>query len=106
MATVVRWTPFQNLLSLQEEMNRRFNEVFRGGNDEEAGWGQHLWSPPVDIYETDDALVLKVELPCVSKDDVSIEIHQNTLTLRGQRTHNAEVKDDRYHRMERVYGTF
>jgi HSP20 family protein len=106
MATVVRWTPFQNLLSLQEEMNRRFNEVFRGGNGEEAGWGQHLWSPPVDIYETDDALVLKVELPGVSKDEVSIEIHQNTLTLRGQRTHNAEVKDDRYHRMERVYGTF
>jgi HSP20 family protein len=93
-------------MSLQEEMNRRFNEAFRGGNGEDVSWGPQAWVPPVDIYETDDALVLKAELPGVSKDDVSIEIHQNTLTLRGQRTHNAEVKEDRYHRVERAYGTF
>jgi HSP20 family protein len=103
---VVRWTPLQNLMALQEEMNRRFNEAYRGGSGEESGWGQHMWSPPVDIYETDDALVLKAELPGVSTDEVSIEIHQNTLTLRGQRTHNAEVKEDRYHRVERAYGSF
>ena len=103
---LARWTPMGNLASFQDEMNRMFNQFFRGGNGEEAGWGVRTWTPPVDIYETDDALVLKAELPGVSKDDVSIEIHQNTLILRGQRRPDAEVREDRYHRAERAYGPF
>jgi HSP20 family protein len=103
---LARWTPRGNLASFQDEMNRMFDQFFRGGSGEEAGWGLRTWTPPVDIYETDDALVLKAELPGVSKDDVSIEVHQNTLILRGQRTHEAEVKDEYYHRVERAYGTF
>jgi HSP20 family protein len=103
---LARWTPRGNLQSFQDEMNRMFDQFFRGGSGEEAGWGLRTWTPPVDIYETDDALVLKAELPGVSKDDVSIEVHQNTLILRGQRTHEAEVKDEYYHRVERAYGTF
>ena len=103
---VARWTPFQDLMALQEEMNRRFDQAFRGGTGEEASWGQRTWSPPVDIYETPDALILSVDLPGVSKEGVSIEIHQNTLILKGQRPQNTEVKDDRYHRVERAYGPF
>jgi HSP20 family protein len=103
---LVRWTPMRNIQSFQEEMNRMFNEFFRGGNGGEQGWLAGAWTPPVDIYETDDALVLKAELPGVSKDDVSIEIHNNTLILRGERKHEAEVKEDHYHRVERSYGTF
>ena len=96
----------RNLLSFQDEMNRMFNEFFRRGNGEEAGWGFRTWTPPVDIHETDDALVLKAELPGVSKDDVSIEVHENTLILKGQRHHEADVKDEHSHRVERAYGTF
>lgn len=103
---VDRWTPMQPFLPLQQEMNRVFNEFFRGGAGEEGSWGQYTWTPPVDIYETNDALVFTADLPGVSKDDVSIEVHQNTLTLRGEREHAAEVKDDRYHRVERAYGPF
>ena len=103
---LARWTPRGNLQSFQDEMNRLFNQFFQGGTGEEAGWGVRTWAPPVDIYETDDALILKAELPGVSKDDVSIEIHQNTLILRGQRKHEAEVKEEHYHRVERAYGTF
>jgi HSP20 family protein len=103
---LARWTPMGNLQSFQNEMNRMFNEFFRGGNGEEAGSGLSTWTPRVDIHETDDALVIKAELPGISKDDVSIDVHQNTLTLRGQRKHEAEVKQDNYHRMERAYGTF
>ena len=103
---LVRWTPMGDLRSFQHEMNRMFDEFFRGGNGEEAGWGLRTWTPPVDIYETDDALVIKAELPGVSKDDISIDVHQNTLTLRGQRTHESAVKNERYHRVERAYGTF
>ncbi len=103
---VARWTPMGNLSSLQDQMNRMFSDFFRGGSGEEAGWGLSTWSPPVDIYETEDALILTAELPGVSKDDVSIEVHNNTLTLRGQRKHEAEVKEEQYHRVERAYGTF
>ena len=103
---LARWTPMGNLTSLQDEMNRMFQQFFRGGNSEEAGWGVSTWTPPVDIYETEDALILKAELPGVSKDDVHVEIHQNTLILRGQRKHEAEVNRDNYHRVERAYGTF
>jgi HSP20 family protein len=101
---LVRWTPMGNLLSFQHEMNRMFDQFFRGGNGDEAKVS--TWRPSVDIYETDDALVIKAELPGVSKDDVSVDVHQNTLTLRGQRKHETEVKDEHYHRVERSYGSF
>jgi HSP20 family protein len=103
---LVRWTPMGNLQSFQHEMNRMFNEFFRGSNGEEAGSGLGSWTPAVDIHETDEGFVIKAELPGVSKDDVSVDVHQNTLTLRGQRKHEAEVKQDKYHRVERAYGTF
>jgi HSP20 family protein len=101
---LVRLTPMGNLLSFQHEMNRMFDQFFRAGNGEEAKVS--TWRPSVDVYETDDALVIKAELPGVSKDDVSIDVHQNTLTLRGERKHEAEVKDEHYHRVERSYGSF
>jgi HSP20 family protein len=101
---LVRWTPIGNLLSFQHEMNRMFDQFFRGGNGEEAKVS--MWRPSIDVYATDDALVIKAELPGVSKDDVSIDVHQNRLTLRGQRKHETEVKDEHYHRVERSYGSF
>jgi HSP20 family protein len=60
----------------------------------------------VDIYETDGALVLKAELPGFSKDDIHIELKENTLVIKGERKHEDEVKDGNYHRMERTYGAF
>ena len=87
-------------------MNRMFNQFFRGGAGEEGSWGHYTWTPPVDIYETDEALVLTADLPGVSTDEVSLEIHNNTLILRGERKHDAAVKEDNYHRVERAYGPF
>ena len=103
---VVRWTPMRHLQSFQEEMNRMFNDFFRGGNGGEQGWVAGAWTPPVDVYETDDALVLIAELPGVYKDDVSIEVHSNTLLLRGERKPEAAVQDERYYRRECAYGPF
>ena len=103
---LARWTPMGNLPSFQEEMNRLLNEFFRGGDRGDQGWASGAWTPPVDIYETEDALVLTAMLPGVSKDEVSIEVHNNTLLLRGERKPASAVSDERYYRRECVYGPF
>jgi len=87
-------------------MNRLFSEVFSRPRDEEGAWFAGAWTPPVDIYDTNDALVLKAELPGFSKEDVSVELKDNTLILKGERKREAEVKEENYHRLERAYGAF
>lgn len=103
---LVRWMPMQNVLAWQQEMNRMLHEVARGGTGEETSWGASTWMPPVDLYETDEAFVLKAELPGLTKDDLHLEVHDRTLTVRGERKQEAEISEDRYHRRERTYGSF
>ncbi len=103
---LVRWSPFRDMMSVREEMNRLFNELFGRAGGEEGSWVSGAWTPQVDIYETDDALVLKAELPGFSKEDVGVELKDNTLVLKGERKHEAEVKEENYHRTERAYGAF
>ena len=104
---IVRWEPFRDLLSLQERMNRLFDDSFRGarGSDEDWALGGS-WAPAVDIYEQDGNIVLKAELPGIDPKDVDVRVENNTLTLRGERKHDQEVKKENYHRVERTYGTF
>jgi len=103
---IVRWNPQRDLMQMREEMDRMFNQFLRRGEGEEATLAQGLWAPPVDIYETDDAFMLKAELPGFTKEDVSIEIHENRLIIRGERKRETEAKEDQYHRLERAYGRF
>jgi HSP20 family protein len=93
-------------MAMREEMNRLFNEFFGRGAAEREPWFAGEWSPPVDIYETDDALVLQAELPGFAKEDIQIELKDNTLIIRGERKRLQEVKEGNYHRMERAYGPF
>jgi HSP20 family protein len=104
---IVRWEPFRDLLSLQERMNRMFDESYRsrtGGEDDWALGGS--WAPPVDIYERDGNIVLKAELAGLDPKDVDIRVENNVLTLRGERKFENEVKRENFHRVERSYGTF
>jgi HSP20 family protein len=103
---IVRWNPTRDLTQMREEMDRLFGQFLRRGEGEEATWGQGLWAPPVDIYETDDAFMLKAELPGFTKEDVNIEVHENRLIIRGERKRETEAKEDQYHRLERAYGRF
>jgi HSP20 family protein len=103
---LMQWNPARDLMRVREEMNRLFSQFFREGDGEEGTWVTGMWTPPVDIHETDEALILKAELPGFSKDDVHIELHDNRLTLRGERKHETEVKEEQYHRRERAYGSF
>jgi HSP20 family protein len=105
---IVRWEPFRDLVSLQERMNRMFDESFRGvgrmGEDEWSLGGS--WAPAVDIYEKDGNIVLKAELPGIDPKKVDVRVENNVLTLRGERKFEEEVKKDNFHRVERAYGTF
>jgi len=105
---VVRWEPFRDLVSLQERMNRMFDESYRtrttGTEDEWALGGS--WAPAVDIYEHEGNIVLTAELPGVDPKNVDVRVENNVLTLRGERRWSDEVKRESYHRVERSYGTF
>jgi HSP20 family protein len=105
---IVRWDPFRDLVGLQERMNRMFDESFRGlqrsGNEDWALGGS--WAPAVDIYERDGNIVLQAELPGVDAKEVDIRVENNTLSLRGERKWDNEVKQENYHRVERTYGSF
>jgi HSP20 family protein len=107
--TIVRWEPFGNLAGIEERMNRLFDESFRGrgrdkGADDSALAG--AWVPAVDIYEQENHIVLKAELPGLDPKDVDICLENNVLTLRGEREIDNEIKRESYHRVERAYGSF
>jgi HSP20 family protein len=94
------------MMAMGDEMNRLFNDLFRGGDVGERSWWAGNWTPAVDLYETAEALVLKAELPGFSKEDVHIELKDNTLTLKGERKREFDVKEEQFHRVERAYGAF
>jgi len=94
--------PMADLLFLQERMSRIFDETLLKYR---AAEGSH-WYPPVDIYETEESIVLKAELPGVSPESVSVEASENTLMLKGERKLEKSLKEENYHRMERFYGSF
>jgi HSP20 family protein len=104
---VVRWEPFRDLLSLQDRMNRMFDESYRGGRSASDDWALGgSWAPAVDIYEHQGNIVLTAELPGVDAKDVDVRVENNVLTLRGERKWSEEVQRESYHRVERAYGSF
>ena len=106
MSSMIRWEPFRDLVSLRDRMDRLFGEGFGRGWPTEEGLTTGVWNPPVDVYETADSIVLKADLPDVTKDDVDISVHGNALTIRGERKREEEVKEKDFYRMERSYGSF
>lgn len=101
---IVRYNPFRELRSMQEQMNRLLDLAWSKEGSEDLREG--VWQPPVDIYEDEDSVVIKAELPDVDQKDIEVKIENNTLLLRGERRHDANVKKENYHRIERYYGTF
>ena len=95
-----RWDPTHELLRLQD----RFNRLFGHGDEDQLISGS--WSPPCDILETKEAVILKAELPGVLESDISIQVEGGVLTLRGQKNFQKETEEQNYHRIERPYGSF
>ena len=106
MATIARWDPFKELTTIQERINRLFDENIGKVRFPDIELATGSWSPAVDIFETRDNVVLKAELPGLEKKDFSIEVKDNLLILKGERKCEKETKEENYYRMERAYGSF
>lgn len=104
--TLVRFDPFRGMATLQDRINRIFDDAFVRSRDTEDDINLCDWRPAVDIYDNADNIVIKAELPGVEKKDVSVEIKDNVITLKGERVIDNEVKEERYYRKERCFGTF
>ena len=101
---VVRWSPFRDIMGIQQEVNRLFDDLMT--RRAEAGAEGAVWVPAVDVSETEDVIKVKVEAPGVAKDDFKISVQNNVLTVRGERKIEKEASEENYHRLERVYGSF
>ena len=104
--TLTRWDPFRDLVNLQERMNRLFEDSMSRSKTTDQEMPMGAWTPPVDIFETPELVVLRADLPGIDQKDIDVRIENNTLTLRGERRFLKEAKDEDYHRIERSYGTF
>ena len=95
---IIRWDPFREMTSLQSQVNRLADSLWSGR--------QESWVPAVDVFDRQDAVVLKAELPGMKVDDIQIELDDNVLTLKGERVFEEKVDEERYYRVERRHGTF
>jgi HSP20 family protein len=102
MTTLVRWEPFRELASFQNEMSRWMNGLFDG-----PGRVTQSWVPALDVWETESEVVYAFDLPGVSEEEISIEVKEDMLTVSAERErHDEETSEDGFYRFERRYGTF
>ena len=102
---IVRWDPARELVAMQDRLNRYFEDFGRRPEDDVMTRGD--WMPAVDIFQSDASeVVLKAELPGLKREDIDVQVENNTLTIKGQRRQDSEVKKEHYHRVERCYGAF
>jgi HSP20 family protein len=106
MMDLIRWNPLNEMVSLRERLNRLFDDSQfpTDWSKEDAAMG--IWSPAVDLFEKNDHLVIKAELPGIEKKDISVHMKDGVLTLKGERKHENEVQDGNFYRREMSYGKF
>jgi HSP20 family protein len=105
MTVLTRWEPIRELASLQERMNRLFNDSFSPVTSQES-LAAGSFVPPVDVYEDEQGIRLKMEVPGIDEKDIDVRLENNLLTVRGERKLEKETKEENYHRIERSYGSF
>jgi HSP20 family protein len=101
MATLVRWEPFREIATLQNEMNRLMG-TFAGGNGESG----RSWVPALDVWETQGEVVYAIDLPGIPEDDISIEFEDGALTISAERERTNEISEEKLYRYERRFGSF
>lgn len=103
MSSITRWDTYSGLSGLQEQVNRLFESSFSRRADNSA---LTSWAPAVDIFETENELVVKADLPEVNEKDIDVRVENNMLTVRGERKFEEKTEKENYLRVERTYGTF
>ena len=101
MATLVRWEPFREIATLQNEMSRFMNGLLEGN-----GRTNQAWVPALDVWETENEIVYALDLPGIPEDKISVELDDGALTISAERERTEEQSDDRFYRYERRFGTF
>jgi len=105
MTVLTRWDPLRDLATLQNRLNRFVRESYTPEGPEEA-LTTTSFAPPVDIYEDEHNITLKLEVPGIDEKDIDVHIESNTLTVRGERKIDKEEKEENFRRVERQYGCF
>ena len=103
---LIRWNPTRDMFSFRHQMNHLFNDVFRPvvrGDEGLSMWNQY---PTVDIYDSDENIVITAELPGIDKKDIVIDVKDGVLTLKGERFSDNEIKEEKYYCRERTFGKF
>ena len=104
MTLITRWDPFREFSTLQDRMNRLFRDSFSEGREESLTTSS--FAPPVDVYEDEHNVTLKIEVPGIEEKDIDVKIENNVLTVHGERKFEKEEKEENYRRVERQYGSF
>ena len=105
MTVLTRWDPFREFSTLQDRMNRLFRESY-GPEDREESLTTTSFAPPVDVYEDEHNIILKIEVPGIDEKDIDVQLENNTLTVHGERKFEKEEKEENFRRVERRYGSF
>lgn len=101
---IVKWEPFRDLMAMQDRMTRLFDETLSRIWKQEMVQGE--WSPAVDIFEKEDELVFKIDLPEMAREDIDVRVEEDTLTIQGERKFIRETSEENYIQIERPYGSF
>jgi len=104
MTVLTRWEPFREFTTLQDRMNRLFRDTYGDSRDEALTTSN--FAPPVDVYEDEHNITLKIEVPGIEEKDIDVRIENNTLTVHGERKFEKEEKEENFRRVERQYGSF
>src|SRR5262249_17484900 len=105
MTVITRWDPFREFTTLQDRMNRLFQDSF-GREGREEALSTASFAPPVDVYEDEHSITLKIEVPGIEEKDIDVRVENNILTVIGERKFEKEEKQENYRRVERQYGSF
>ncbi len=103
---LIRWNPMYDMFNRRHRMNKMLGDFFYPSVQDQEDSEAWNFNPAADIYENDDHIVIKAELPGIDKKDIVVDVKNRVLTLKGERSSEDETKEDNYYRRERRYGRF
>ena len=100
---LITWDPIREMSTMREDMDRLFDSMLGRYPRERA---QAIWAPAIDVEETNEAMIVRAELPGMNREDIKVKVAEDTVTISGERKYESEQKDRTFHRIERAYGSF